>query len=226
MTWTGPGEDLRGVVFGRMTVEAPAPMDGAHVRVTCRCACGRVAIRRVADLRAEASPGCRVCLREDERAATRKAAAARKAARFRERYATDEEYREHRRAIARASYAERYEATKDKLNARRRELHRERGGKKRPRAPKPCAIPDCKELRGGGRTRYCDVHGALPQSIRRELMGARIGGPRAGEPGWDARRENDKERRRRKRATDPAFRELEARLAREYRERKRAKEAA
>lgn len=59
--WTGPGEDLRGWVFGRWVVTGPASADAGGVRVMCRCACGRIGGRYVADLMAGRTDRCRRC---------------------------------------------------------------------------------------------------------------------------------------------------------------------
>lgn len=59
MNW--PGENLTGLVFDRLTLEAPCRMDARGLVVTCRCSCGRIAIRRLADLRASVEAMCRVC---------------------------------------------------------------------------------------------------------------------------------------------------------------------
>lgn len=59
--WEGEGEDLRGVTFGDLTVEAPATAGPAGVRVSTRCACGRVAVRYVADLASGRARACARC---------------------------------------------------------------------------------------------------------------------------------------------------------------------
>lgn len=59
VAWPGETKSLRGVVFGKLTVEAPGRVDDAGVRVTCRCACGRIAVRLVSELGNHSA--CRVC---------------------------------------------------------------------------------------------------------------------------------------------------------------------
>lgn len=60
--WPGTTGELAGATFGRLTVEAPAPPDDeGNVRLLCRCACGRLAVRRVSDLREGRAAACRVC---------------------------------------------------------------------------------------------------------------------------------------------------------------------
>lgn len=52
--------------FGRLTVESTAPCgpDGSE-RVTCRCACGRLAVRSVTELRAGDAIACARCQRAE-----------------------------------------------------------------------------------------------------------------------------------------------------------------
>lgn len=59
--WPGETAELEGVSFGSLTVEAPMGVDARGVRVLCRCSCGRVAVRLVAELASGRALACRVC---------------------------------------------------------------------------------------------------------------------------------------------------------------------
>lgn len=211
-TWTGPGEDLREAVFGWLTVEAAAPTDGVHLRAFCRCRCGRIAIRRIAALCSGEARACVFCGPAEREERERRAAEEDRLEKPARRRQSPEEVA-HEAERERINAAERalYPARKDARNERRRARY-----VPHEREPEPCHVPGCAASIGRGRRRYCDEHGVLPEA---ELD--RLTGRRGKRPPRDAGRA--RERRRERRATDPAFRAMEARLAREYRQRLRAK---
>lgn len=205
--WTGPGKDLRGLVSGWLTVEAAAPSDGVHLRALCRCRCGRPAVRRIVALRSGEARACVHC--KDAERAERASLAAEHG-----RLGTPERHRQSAEDVSR-------EAAAEVVNARRRARYVPpviaRG---------PCTVPGCLAPIGRGRRRYCDEHGAAARGSHAPVEGRVRHYPRAGDPGWDEVRERAKQRRRERRVNDRAFRVLEARLAREYRARKREQSKA
>lgn len=215
-TWTGPGEDLRGLESGWLTVEAAAPADGVHLCALCRCRCGRVAVRRIAALAAGEERACRRCADAEREERAAQAAEPLPVARARARVSPEQAAHEAERERINAAERSGYDARRDTRNARRRARY-----VPHVREPQPCRVPGCTAPIGRGRHRYCDGHGEMAAAERAALMGRTRRRPRAGDPDWAERLVSRREYRRRRRAADPAFRALEARLAREYRARKR-----